>query len=191
MKFQVKLISDNRLNLTPLRKWSQSKRKYDVLQETWVKSNFGALSLLRALRGETWGENVGRQWVRSGPIRVARLPATTTSLLTQTQLCRHFFLQPSHLFLPFSHLFLAASFSLFCSFHRGKCVLSCLRCIPGQSNALLPPIPITSFLFELQPQQLAPKLKIEGLENFSSLTWVVDDHYMGFSPGPGGGSTKY
>ena len=29
------------------------KRKYDVLQETWVKSNFGALSLLRALRGET------------------------------------------------------------------------------------------------------------------------------------------
>ena len=30
-----------------------SKSKYDVLQETWVKSNFGALSLLRALRGET------------------------------------------------------------------------------------------------------------------------------------------
>ena len=27
----------------------KSKRKYDVLQETWVKSNFGAMSLLRAL----------------------------------------------------------------------------------------------------------------------------------------------
>ena len=31
----------------------KSKRKYDVLQETLVKSNSGALSLLRALRGET------------------------------------------------------------------------------------------------------------------------------------------